>query len=410
MIRTPSGAALAALLLIACGGGSSPTGSSNGNNGGTSGPAPVASITVTLATTSLQLGAGTSASALLRDASGTTLTGRDVTWSSSNTSVATISTSGAITTLAIGTTTIAATSEGKSGSAQLTVNPPPVTQVVLTGALRVKVGDSYPYSVTARLADGTVVQRPVTWSLLNPASGIISQGGVLTPLVSGSIGIITTIDGVQWVGSTTGYDWTALSSSSLIGAALPADVAITNFLGTAEYPNLLVACTSAGTFAVGVGFSGIITANGSVVYSGDQGVPISQAWLESSPNFNTLTYPGLSNALQKTFATTLATNHLLTFAFGEYLNGVHSTQWRLTGMSAAIAPLLAACPGNSLLAQGSTVIDDPGAVLAPFAPPASGTAARRGARGAAGPTASLMPLLQPTLRAVGELVMHRVGP
>ena len=55
------------------------------------------------------------ATATTLDANDNVLTGRVVTWSSGNTSVATVSSSGVVTATGVGATTIIATSEGKSG-------------------------------------------------------------------------------------------------------------------------------------------------------------------------------------------------------------------------------------------------------------------------------------------------------
>ena len=84
-------------------------------------PAPVATVTVSLAASSLTAGQTTQATATTKDASGAVLTGRAIAWSSDNTAVATVSASGLVTSVAAGTAHIIATSEGKSGSATLTV-------------------------------------------------------------------------------------------------------------------------------------------------------------------------------------------------------------------------------------------------------------------------------------------------
>jgi len=89
--------------------------------------APVASVSVALASNSLIVGGSTQATATTRDASNNALTGRAVTWSSGSAAIATVSGSGLVTAVAPGTTNIIASSEGVSGSASLTVSaaPPP---------------------------------------------------------------------------------------------------------------------------------------------------------------------------------------------------------------------------------------------------------------------------------------------
>src|SRR5206468_5075075 len=82
---------------------------------------PVASVTVSPTTASLPVGATRQFSAVTKDAAGNTLTGRVVTWASSNTAVATVSSSGVVSGKAAGSATITATSETKSSTAAVTV-------------------------------------------------------------------------------------------------------------------------------------------------------------------------------------------------------------------------------------------------------------------------------------------------
>jgi uncharacterized protein YjdB len=86
--------------------------------------APVASVTVGPASASVVIGGTQAFTATLRDASGSVLTGRVVTWASNALTVATVSGSGVATGLLVGTATITASSEGQSGSATLTVTLP----------------------------------------------------------------------------------------------------------------------------------------------------------------------------------------------------------------------------------------------------------------------------------------------
>jgi hypothetical protein len=95
-------------------------------------PPPVASVTVSLAAANIQAGQTTQATAVTRDAANNVLTGRTVSWSSATPAVASVSSTGLVTGLTGGTATIVATSEGQSGSAQLTVtagNPADAPQI-----------------------------------------------------------------------------------------------------------------------------------------------------------------------------------------------------------------------------------------------------------------------------------------
>jgi hypothetical protein len=80
-------------------------------------PASVASVTVTPDNLSLIVGQSGPLTATVRDASGAALTGRTVTWASSQPSWAAVDGNGLVTGVAVGTANITATSEGQSGSA-----------------------------------------------------------------------------------------------------------------------------------------------------------------------------------------------------------------------------------------------------------------------------------------------------
>lgn len=80
-------------------------------------PAPVATVTLTGLPDSANVGETFTLGATLRDASGNTLTGRTVSWSSSDTLSGAVSTSGVLTVTGHGAFTVTATSEGKSATA-----------------------------------------------------------------------------------------------------------------------------------------------------------------------------------------------------------------------------------------------------------------------------------------------------
>jgi uncharacterized protein YjdB len=82
---------------------------------------PVASVTVTPVSFSLPVGGSQPVTATARDAAGTPIPGRPVTWASSTPTVASVSTTGVVTALAVGTATITASIEGRTGTSLLTV-------------------------------------------------------------------------------------------------------------------------------------------------------------------------------------------------------------------------------------------------------------------------------------------------
>src|SRR3989449_26191 len=72
-------------------------------------PVPVASVAVSPASPSIAVGQTVQLAAVTKEAAGNVLTGRTVTWTTSNSSVATVSASGLLTGVTIGTATITAT-------------------------------------------------------------------------------------------------------------------------------------------------------------------------------------------------------------------------------------------------------------------------------------------------------------
>ena len=117
--RTIAMAVLALADLTACGGDSgTPTDAEPDDPG----IVAVSTVVVSPATATISAGGTQQFTATLLDAAGNTITGRTVTWSSSNMAIATVNSStGLATGVAPGTATITGTSEGKTGAATLTV-------------------------------------------------------------------------------------------------------------------------------------------------------------------------------------------------------------------------------------------------------------------------------------------------
>ncbi|MEO5798631.1 MAG: Ig-like domain-containing protein [Gemmatimonadales bacterium] len=380
-----------ALLVAACGGGDTGTTTPPPPPG----PAPVSTVAVTLSTTTVAIGAGATATAVVRDAAGNALTGRVLVWNSSNPSVASISSAGAISALTPGNTAITATVEGVNGSAQFTVSPPPVASVTVAGTTRMKAGDQYQFTATARLADGTVVVRPVTWSVVEPGRGSITAGGLLTPIGSGAMTVRAQVAGITFNGAATSYDW-QLVTGQVVAASLLADVAITNKFGQSEYPELVISCgIASGNFLIWVDMQNFVTQSGAVSYSFDGGSIFSQGWIEFD-NFSALGYPGFTNLANKNFASLMALSRSFGFAFTEFNASAKATIFRVTGLTPYLNQALAACPSNSIRT-------DPAAGMQVLARPTPMNP-ERAARVLRGATISATPaLLAPTAPPVDQI-------
>lgn len=158
----------------------------------------VASVTVTSAATSVVRGQTIQYTATTRDASNNVLTGRAVTWSSDNTAIATVSATGVVTGVAVGSTTIRATSEGIQGTRVVTVTTD-VNSVVVTPSSFTLNAAGATQQLTAdprNAANASLTGRSVTWSSLNTAVATVSASGLVTAVANGTATIRATVEGV----------------------------------------------------------------------------------------------------------------------------------------------------------------------------------------------------------------------
>jgi hypothetical protein len=93
----------------------------------------VDTITLAPATTTVALGGTRQFTATLKDAFGNTITGRTISWSTSNPAVATVDNNGLARGVGAGTVQIIASLEGKSGTASLTVSSTPAADPTISG-------------------------------------------------------------------------------------------------------------------------------------------------------------------------------------------------------------------------------------------------------------------------------------
>src|SRR5213594_3383681 len=166
---------------------------------------PVASVTVSPSTASLQVGQTVQLTATPKDASGNPLSGRTVSWGSSNTAVATVTASGLVTGKAAGTATITATSEGKSGPSTITVTPVPVASVTITPATAtIQTGQTVQLTATPKAANGNpLTGRTVTWASSAASVASVNATGLVTGIVVGMATITATSEGQNGTAAIT---------------------------------------------------------------------------------------------------------------------------------------------------------------------------------------------------------------
>ena len=162
-------------------------------------PVPVASVSVAPSSVTVTVGGTVSLVASLKDANGNTLSGRAITWRSSNTGVAAVSGAGLVTAAAAGSAAITATSEGQSGTASVSVTAVPVSVASVTvspATASVQAGQTFQLTATPKDANGSALSgRTVTWTSSNGGVATVSGTGLVSGVAAGSATITAMSEG-----------------------------------------------------------------------------------------------------------------------------------------------------------------------------------------------------------------------
>ncbi|MCY4544861.1 MAG: Ig-like domain-containing protein, partial [Gemmatimonadetes bacterium] len=188
------------VILAGCGGGdsgpTSPT-PSTPTPTPTPPPAPVAtSISVTPSSHTLAtIGATVQLMATVRDQNNNPMTGQTVTWSSSNTAVATVGGNGLVTAVANGTAQIRAQSGNATGTANITVAEPVPTRITIapTSHTLEAIGETVQLTATVRDQRNNIMSgQSITWSSGDEAVATVSGAGLVTAVSNGMAEITAT--------------------------------------------------------------------------------------------------------------------------------------------------------------------------------------------------------------------------
>jgi uncharacterized delta-60 repeat protein len=176
----------------------------NASTGLTVTNAVLTSITVSPTTATIPEGTTQIFRAIATFSDGTNLelTGGDISWSSSNAGVATISAAGLATAVDPGTSTIQATSTSSpaiSGTATLNVSAATLQSITVSPAsASIARGSQLGYTATGNYSDGTNrnLTSAVTWTTGNGTIASIVPGGLLTANNVGSTTVRASLNGV----------------------------------------------------------------------------------------------------------------------------------------------------------------------------------------------------------------------
>jgi trimeric autotransporter adhesin len=305
---------------------------------------PVKTITISPASPSVIVGQTTTLTATAKDSAGNVLTGRTITWASSNTNVATITNAGVATGVAVGTSSITASSgSATSPAVTLTVNPIPASSVVVSPSVaNIFVGGTTALSATVTDANGNPISgASVTWSSGNAAVATVASTGALTATATGT-------------GAGTAVITAKSTSSSASGAAA---------VNVSLVPIKTITVTpSPDTVLEGGTVQMTATAQDS---AGNVLTGRTITWTSSNTTFATVSATGLVTTANPTNQTANRTITITASSPGSSVQGVASVVIRPVGVATVTV-----APATDTVVQGAsrtltaTVVDSEGRTVA----------------------------------------------
>jgi uncharacterized protein YjdB len=276
-------------VMTACGGG----GISNSNSTGSPASIVLQAIQVVANNPSFPAGVTQQFTATGSYSDGTTkdLT-LSATWSSSNSTVATVASNGVAKAISPGSCSIIATQANianqanVSGKATLTVAPPALTSIAISSAASsVATGLTDQFTATGNYSDGSTqnLSSSATWSISNSAIASISTSGLATAKSNGSAIVTATQGSISGTGTMT------------VGAAVLASIAVSSASGS-----------------IPAGFTDQFTAIGTYSDGTNQNVSAAVTWSVSSSSIATISAGGLASAKAQGSATVTATQGSIT--------------------------------------------------------------------------------------------------
>src|ERR1022692_4121142 len=255
----PAGRAISALgvliglsLFFSCGSGST-----------SQGPAKLSQIKIAPANQTIAKGTTLQLSATGYYADGTThALGASVTWQTTQSAVATITTQGDVTGVGEGVAQLSAAYQGVTGSTSVNVGPPALLNMTVgPNQSSLPVGESEQLTATGNFSDGTIqnLTQSATWSSSAPGVATITAGGLATGVTAGTSSLSATM--------------TSITGSATLAVTVPV---------------LLSIAVTPGNTSIAVGTKQQFTATGTYSDSSTQNLTSTAAWSSSAPSMATI--------------------------------------------------------------------------------------------------------------------------
>lgn len=191
----------------------------------------VASVEITPGTLQLPVQGSRALSATVRTTSGRELTGRLLSWTSSDSTIVRVDINGNATALKVGTAVVTAALEGKQGQSTIEVvtpsqaNPVASVQVMGLGADGLEPGELRWLHAELRSAAGTVLyDREISWSSSDSTVVRVLPGGRVTGVKGGTATITATSEGKSGSLTIVIPQWLQFDLGSVDTKGLPAEL------------------------------------------------------------------------------------------------------------------------------------------------------------------------------------------
>jgi uncharacterized protein YjdB len=150
---------------------------------------PVANVVLVPGQFDIEVNRTQALTVTITSSGGQTISGRAVSFTTSDPSIATVNGTGVVSAIAVGTATITATVEGKTGTSRVNVIREQVNTVRITppGGQTIRVGQTFQLTATPLNTLGQpLTGRTCGWTTSNPNVATVDQTGLVTAVSTGS--------------------------------------------------------------------------------------------------------------------------------------------------------------------------------------------------------------------------------